>query len=349
LPTFFGGMPVDSSARAFLASLLTVVLLPVGGASASVTVTGPANVPDFTEYAYAASGCKAPTWSVSDPVGTISGGQGTQHVVIAWGAGPKAVDVDAACGKAIGHRHVKIMQVTITDPRIAKGAVEDADHTPNSKFQYARFGDKDGAPPRGVPGVKFDATVTVTGPVARSSDGPSKITVGFVQILTSIPTWKGHYAGGDTTLRATFASGPPWHDQVTNDSDPAKAWYTKHAGANFTPSPGKLTSPITTWDRPKPGWLRLNKQKKDLLEAEADWVFVTFICVETADAPKIYFNRARADWTADYKWTSPNKVGASNPSVPNQFTPLADRSQPSPITGMLVNTGIDMPNLDFVP
>jgi hypothetical protein len=327
-----------------------LLVLGAGGvAAAKVTVTGPANVPDFTEYAYAASGCKNPTWSVSDPVGTIAGGQGTPKVVIAWGQGPKAVDVSATCGKETGQRRVKVMQVTIADPRITKGPVQDADHTPNPKFQYARFGDDDGAPPRGIPGVKFDATVTVTGPVARSSDGPSKITVGFVQILRSIPTWKGHYSGGDTTLRATFASGPPWHDQVTGDSDPGKAWYTKHVGANFTPSPGKLTAGIRTWDRPKPGWLRLNKQKKDLLEAEADWEFVTFICVETADAPRIYFNRARADWTADYKWISPNDVQFSHPIVPNQFTPLADRSQPSPITGMLVNTGINPPNLDFVP
>jgi len=109
---------MGSLARA-VRTLLPVALLALGAGSvvaAKVTVTGPANVPDFTEYAYAASGCKNRTWSVSDPVGTISSGQGTQHAAIAWGQGPKAVDVSAVCGKECGSRHVKVMRVTIADP-----------------------------------------------------------------------------------------------------------------------------------------------------------------------------------------------------------------------------------------
>jgi len=326
-----------------------LLTLGAGGALATVTVRGPENVPDFSEYAYTTSDCKKPTWSVSDPVGTIAGGQGTPKVVIAWGQGAIAVDVTADCGTQSGQRHVKVMKVTITDPRVTPGAFEDADHDPDPDYQYARLGDGDGAPPGGKPGIKFDATVTVDGPVPRSADGPDKITVGFFQILRAIPKWEGDCAGGDKKLKAKFAKGPPWHDQVTGDSDPAKAWYTKHVGANFTPSPGKLTASIATWDRPKAGWLRLNHQHKKLLEATAVWVFETYICVQTADQPKLYFERARADWTADYQWRSPMDVSSSDLTAPNQFTPLADRSQPAPTVGMRVNTGINPPNLSFAP
>jgi len=343
-------MPMAHWRRWRLGVAALIPLLAIAGtASAKVTVKGPRNVPDFTAYAYSAAGCKNPHWTVSDPVGTISSGQDTPQVVIAWGQGPKAVDVAAACGTETGQLPVKVMEVVVADPRITQGNFEDADHDPDPDYQYARLGDHDGAPPGGRPGVKFDATVTVRGPVAGSSNGPDKITVGFVQILRAIPNWEGDYQAFHKKLTAHFAHGPPWHDQVEHDSDPAKAWYTKHVGANFTPSPGKLTAPIVTWDRPKPGWLRLNHEGKRLLEAAATWQFETYICVETSDARNIYFNRASADWTADYKWQSPNDVSASLLTAPTQFTPLTDRSQPAPVTGMLVNTGINPPNLDFRP
>jgi hypothetical protein len=42
-------------------------------------------------------------------------------------------------------------------------------------------------------------------------------------------------------------------------------------------------------------------------------------------------------------------VSNSRLMAPDQFRPLADRSQPAPITGMRVNTGINPPNLSFAP
>jgi hypothetical protein len=330
--------------------LIWLSLVASAVASAKVTIKGPRDVPDFTAYAYTAAGCANPNWTVSDPVGSIASGQGTRNVVIEWGQGPKAVDIVATCVRDTGTLAVKVMQVTITDPKITKGSFEDGDHDPDPHYQYARLGDNDGAPPGGKPGIKFDATITVTGPIAGSSAGPDKITTGFVQILRAIPKWEGDYKAGTLKRTAFFVTqGPPWHDQVSHDSDPAKAWYTKHVGANFTPAPGKLTSAITTWDRPKPGWPRLNRQGKPLLEATAIWQFETYICVETADARNIYFNRAQADWIADYKWQSPDQVVGSVLTAPAQFTALTDRSRPAPIKGMLVNTGINPPNLEFRP
>lgn len=316
---------------------------------AKTTVTGPRNVPDFTEYSYKTTNCKNPVWQVSDPVGQISDGQNTQTVTIAWGEGPKAVKVSATCGRDVGDLDVNVMQVVIEGPIITQGAFEDGDHEPDPDYQYERLGDNDGAPPRGKPGIKFQAKITVNGPVAKSSKGPDRITTGFVQVLTQIPRWYGDYPSGDMRRTAQFGQAPPWHDQVTGQSDPKKAWYTNAVGANFTPSPGKLSADILTWDRPKPGWPAKNRQGKPVLEATAVWTFQTFICVATADAPSIYFNRARADWTATYEWQSPDHVAGSQLAAPQTLTLLTDRSQPVPVTGMLVNKGINEPNRTFQP
>src|SRR5258708_1911376 len=258
-------------------AVVVLLLTSCRGANQRVvgTVKGPVNVPDFTAYAYTASGCKDPTWTVSDPVGTIASGQNSPRVGIEWGEGPKQVDVSAACGSDTGSLRVKVMQVTITNSTITTGAFEDAGE--DATYHFARLGDGDGAPPGGKPGITFGATITVAGPTAKSSDGPNKITSGFVQTLRTIPKWEGAYAGGDKQLLGKYDTQPPWHDQVRGESDPATAWYTNHAGANFTPSAGKLTSPIKTWDSPKPGWPRRNDQGKPLLEATATWQFDTYI------------------------------------------------------------------------
>lgn len=324
-----------------LFAFLFVLGLPAcqQGGPAPPKVKGPEHVPDFSEYAYATSCAKKdnPQWSVSDPVGTISAGQGTPDATISWGGGPKAATISVACGSQTGTLDVQVMQVQITNTAITTNAVEDADSDPNPDFQYARAGHSEQHP-----GIKFVATITVTGPVA-GTDGPKHITTGYVQVMRSVGDWQSSYAAGDTPLFAILDKTPPWHDQVKGDSDAAKAWYTKHVGANFTPTPGKLADTITTWDGPKTGWPKINKQGKSLGEAISVWRFTIWICTQTDEMARIYFNRAEADWTFTANW---GPLGGQV-DAPGQFSLLQDRSLPSPITGMLVNDGISDPNRHF--
>jgi hypothetical protein len=314
-----------------LALLALVLCIGFGGCkkkpSPPLSVVGPSNVPEGTEYGYVAT--EAADWTVTGP-GTIAAGQNTDTLTVDWGDGPARGTVTATANGSSKTVSVNVVHLTF-QPNPIKGAnVEDGGVA--NCFQYAQT-----VPP----GIQFSVKVTSAGP--SGSAWKSRIVAGFVQVLRSAPQWQASYKAPPSPLSPKYTTPPPWHDVINGATT---VWYAgKTAGTTYTPSSGAQGT-IKMNDSPKPGWWHQNQKCGGAIleEAIVKWEFDTYVCVQTLDAPTVYTIRQSAHWTMDAQYErggTPQVTGSITLPNPATMTPDAGHSNPSPITGVVTNDALE--------
>ena len=314
--------------------------IPTITAPTHLEVKGPLSVPDTTQYTYR-SNCPTPAnWEIAAP-GTPHAARG-QSVAITWGAGPAEAVIKVTCGKLTPVTlTVDVVQITIEQSAITLG--KKAKDGGVSK-ELVQLVDTKGPPPA----LKVAATIQATGPKTGSPHWGGKIATGFVQRLMAADAgqWVAAYADNakpkphQNKLSADTTSDPPPKSDYV-DPNGSKTWYAEGAGYVFRPSAND-TKKIAINDSPGPGWWHFDQHKNGLLlrEAHAIWQFETYVCVQSADQPGLFFRRAIAQWQieATYQSGKPTVTGVVTPAKLTHLT-LDKSTDPAkcPTGGMSVN------------
>lgn len=313
-------------------------------------LTGPANVPEFSQYDYKTD-CsdQKPAWAVTSP-GTITANGKT--ATVSWGAGPAQGTVEVTCADSTGtgsHKTsltVNIVQVSITNTKITSGIVLDGGENGGDKIARTA-----GTGPGNNAGIEFNADISLAG------DGADHITVGFAQVLSSIPPWLAGYPQDPRKREATFKQPFPWHDQDQNTTHPV--WYTVVQGSTLVGFYNKKGT-ITTNDSPRTTWPLSNSSGAALETGISNRDYKMYICEWTRDARDIYTIRAEAKWSFYASYGIEVKDGETRRvagkvdgsiDIPNPptFTAVNTAARPSPISGLLSNQGTVPPNREWKP
>jgi hypothetical protein len=298
-----------------------------------LTISGPKVVPDTTRYSYVSNCPVAADWTVTGP-GSPTSAKG-RDLAISWGAGPANAAIDVVCGSLKpAHVAVEVVQVDISAITVTIGGKATPRNAPPLKVV-----DTSGPPAA----IKFAADVSVKGPNASPHWG-GRITTGFVQRLVAADTsqWKGEYADNanpphQNELKADTTTDPPPKSDCIGSAQTCEAWYAFPAPFTYAP-PASAKGKIWINDSPGPGWPLKDKNGLTLREAHALWKFETYVCVQSLDAPGLFFRRAVAKWSLEVTFTSPTTATGVVAPNPAPMTADVDPDPDScPVGGTAVN------------
>lgn len=343
--------------------IYALIIIPITFClSGCLTITGPQAVPDYSIYEYRASDCRGnPVWSLqSGSIGAISAGQNSTTVSVTWGEGPSLEEVKVECTDAqqnvrTATHEVEVVKLTIDQSRIVHGTVEDGGteaNGPQAPYKRAVTQGPNAAQPNGV---DYRATVTLEPYIGGAEN---RLAVGFVQILREIPTWESTYRGIPINLEAKYeaprtgdtASPPPWRDVIPGSSF-GKFYHSADQAMLRPLDHHVLTKEIVSGDSPATFWPLKNENQADLDTADARYVYDTYICVITTEAPDIYTIRGQLRWSVDFRVRPVDQVpmvsGTINIPNPAVFTSVTSGARPTPLDGLLANEGGNPPRVMF--
>jgi hypothetical protein len=306
-----------------------------------LVVDGPRAVPDSTRYEYTTNCPQQADWTVGTG-GSPQTATG-KKLEITWGSTAVATTIDVICGKLRKTVSVEVVQMTVQRTAVALGKqAADGGVDP----QGLRLVDTSGLPPA----VKFTAWLNVTGPKTSSPHWGGKITTGFVQRLVAAESaqWRGAYANDirpqpdQSNLKADTTSDPPPKADCIRGAQICPSWYFTGKGFTYAPSASSADK-ISINDSPGPGWPNRNPHDKSqvLREAHAIWKFETYVCVNSSEAPALFFRRAVASWQleATYNSSPPNNVvtGVVTPNLTAMQADVDADPRQCPVGGTGVN------------
>jgi len=142
-------------------------------------------------------------------------------------------------------------------------------------------------------------------------------------------------------LTADTVSDPPPKSDVAQGMA-STTWYAVGLGYTMSPAVNKMDK-ISMNDSPGPGWWHQDKHTSGipLLEAHATWQFETYICVQSALAPTLFFRRAVAKWQIEASFNAGPPVAVTGVITPAALSVMTPDSSTDPgkcpVGGTLVN------------